>query len=90
MAWTVTRYQSVFGNKRVVGLKCTADAATQNVDTGLSVIEWYSIGGFNSMASQTGRYVFANSNATGIATNGQLGCSGFAIGDDIYITVFGR
>ncbi len=90
MAWTITRYQSVFGNKRVVGLKCTADAATQNVDTGLSVIEWYSLGAFNSMASQTGRYVYINSSATGVATNGQLGCSGFAVGDDIYITVFGR
>lgn len=90
MAWTVTRYPTVFGNKKVVGLKLTADAATQNVETGLSVIEWYTLGGFNSMASQTGRYVFANSNATGIATPGTLGCSGFAIGDDIYVTVFGR
>lgn len=90
MAWTVTRYPSVFGNKRVVGLKCTADAATQNVDTGLGVIEWFTAGTYGSMASQTGRYIFINSSATGVAANGQLGCSGFAIGDDIYITVFGR
>ncbi len=90
MAWTVTRYPTVFGNKRVVGLKCTADAATQTVDTGLSVIETYALGTFNSMASQTGRYVFINSGAGGTATNGVLGCSGFAIGDDVFITVFGR
>lgn len=90
MAWTVTRYPSVFGNKRVVGLKLTADAATQTVETGLSVIEWFSLGTYGSMASQTGRYVFINSNAAGVQSNGVLGCSGFAIGDDVYVTVYGR
>ena len=90
MAWTVTRYPTVFGNKRAVLMKCTADAATQTVETGLSVIEAYSLGAFASMASQTGRYVFINSNTTGIASNGVLGCSGFAIGDDFYVTVYGR
>jgi hypothetical protein len=90
MAWTVTRYQTVFGNKRAVGLKCTADAATFNVETGLSVIEWFTAGTHGSMASQTGRYVFINSGAGGTAINGTLGCSGFATGDDIYFTVYGR
>lgn len=90
MAWTVTRYKTVFGDKRVVGLKITADAATQTVETGLSVVEWYSLGQFASMASQTGRYVFPNSGAGGTAIGGVLGCSGFAIGDDVYITVFGH
>lgn len=89
MAWTVTRYNSVFGNKAVVGLKMTADAATQTVETGLKNIEWYALGTFNSMASQTGRYVYINSNATGTQSYGVLGCSGFAIGDDIFVTVFG-
>ena len=90
MAWTVTRYKTVFGDKRAVGLKCVCDAATQNVETGLSVIEWMTLGTYGSMASQTGRYVFINSNATGIATPGTLGCSGFAIGDEFYATVYGR
>lgn len=90
MAWTVTRYPTVFGNKRAVGLKLTADAATQTVETGLSVIEWMSLGTYGSMASQTGRYVFINSNASGVGSNGVLGCSGFAAGDDIYVTVYGR
>lgn len=89
MAWTVTRYPTVFGNKRAVGLKLTADAATQTVETGLSVIEWISLGSYNSMASQTGRYVYINSNASGVQSNGVIGCSGFAVGDDIYVTVFG-
>ncbi len=90
MAWTVTKYNTVFGNKKVVGLKCTADAATQTVETGLSVIEWFSLGTYASMASQTGRYVFINSNASGVASMGVLGCSGFATGDDFYVTVYGR
>lgn len=90
MAWTVTKYQTVFGDKRVVGLKCTTDAATQTVDTGLSVIEWFSLGTYASMASQTGRYVFINSNASGVASMGVLGCSGFAVGDDFYVTVYGH
>lgn len=90
MAWTVTRYPTVFGNKRAVGLKLTADAATQTVETGLKVIEWMALGTYGSMASQTGRFIFINSNATGIASMGVLGCSGFATGDDIYVTVYGR
>lgn len=90
MAWTVTKYNTVFGNKKVVGLKLTADAATQTVETGLSVIEWYSLGTYSSMASQTGRFVHINSNASGVASMGVLGCSGFAIGDDVYVTVYGR
>lgn len=90
MAWTVTRFKTVFGDKRVTGLKLTADAATQTIETGMSVVEWYSIGGFNSMASQTGRYVFANSNASGVQSMGVIGCSGFAVGDDIFLTIYGH
>lgn len=89
MAWTVTRNPSVFGNKRIVGMKLTADAATQTVETGLSVIEWYSIGHLSSMASAAPK-VHINSNASGVQSMGVLGCSGFASGDDLYITVFGR
>jgi hypothetical protein len=89
MAWTVTRYPSVFGNKAVVGLKLTADAATQTIETGLKNIEWFTAGTYASMASQTGRFVYINSNASGVQSVGVIGCSGFAVGDDIYITVFG-
>lgn len=88
MAWTTTRYKTVFGDKRVVGLKLTADTATQTVETGLSVIEWYNLG-YGSMTTQ-GVNVYINSNASGVASMGVLGCSGFTSGDDIYITVYGR
>jgi hypothetical protein len=90
MAWTVTRYKTVFGNKQVVGLTLTADAATQTVETGLSVVEWISVNPFGSMASTTGRKVYYNSNASGVQSMGVLGCSGFASGDVFDVTVYGR
>lgn len=90
MAYTVVRYPTVFGNKRAVGLKITADNATQTVETGLDVIEWITINPFASMASTTGRKIYINSNASGVQSMGVLGCSGFAIGDDFYVTVYGR
>ena len=88
MAWTVTRYPSVFGNKAIVGLKCSADAATQTVQTGLKAIEWYSIG-YGSMSTLVGPKVFINSSASGVEAKGSLGCSGFTSGDEVYITVYG-
>jgi len=89
MAWTVTRTPSVFGNKRAVLIKCTADAATQTVETGLGVVEHVSLG-YGSMATFVGPKVFINSNASGVQSLGVLGCSGFTSGDDCYITVYGR
>lgn len=88
MAWTVTKYQTVFGDKRAVGMKLVANTSTQTVETGLSVIEWYSIGR-GSMTSAAPA-IFINSNASGVASMGVLGCSGFTSGDEIYITVYGR
>lgn len=88
MAYTVTKFDSVFGNKKVVGLKIVADAATQTIQTGLSVIEWYSIG-TGSMASRAVA-IAINSNASGVQSHGVLGCSGFSTGDEVYLTVYGR
>lgn len=89
MAWTVTKYPTVFGNKRVVGIKCVADAATQAVETGLKYIEWMGVG-YSSMTTIVGLNVAINSNASGVAALGTVGCSGFTSGDVFYITVYGR
>lgn len=89
MAWTVTRYKSVFGNKAIVGLKLTADAATQTVETGLKLIEWFAEGRA-SLTTHVGLNIAINSNASGVNSNGVLGLSGFASGDVLYITVYGR
>lgn len=88
MAFAVTKYDSVFGNKRAVGMKVVADAATQTIETGLKHIEWYSIAP-GSMATRNVT-VFINSNASGVQSYGVLGCSGFASGDEVYFTVYGR
>lgn len=88
MAWTVTRYPTVFGNKRAVGIKLVADSATSNVETGLSVIEWYTLAP-GSMTSALPK-IYPNSGAIGTAIAGTLGISGFTSGDECYITVFGR
>lgn len=88
MAWTVdiiTKYSE--GNQRVHVLSCTADAATQNVDSGLEIIDHFTIGpqSLTAMAQ-----VYANSGAAGTSLAGTLGCSGFTSGDVFYIRVYGR
>lgn len=88
MAFTVTKFDSVFGNKKVVGMKVLADAATQTIQTGLSVIEWYSVAP-GSMATRDVT-ICINSNASGVQAYGSLGCSGFASGDEVYLTCYGR
>lgn len=88
MAYTVTKFDSVFGNKKVVGMKVVADAATQTIQTGLSVIEWYSIG-TGSMATRAVA-ISINSSASGVEAFGSVGCSGFASGDEVYLTCYGR
>jgi len=89
MAWTVTKYPTVFGNKRAVGMKLVADAATQVVETGLKNIEWYTYAK-GSMTTQVGLTITINSNASGVQSYGVVGFSGFTNGDECYLTVYGR
>ena len=90
MAWTVTRYQlGGVGNQRCIGLKLSADAATQNVETGLAYINFFTLGAV-SMATNSLVKIAVNSNAAGTVSNGTLGCSGFASGDDFFVTVYGK
>ena len=89
MAWTVTRYPTVFGDKRAIGLKLVADSAEANITTGLGVIEWYSSGALTSMATGF-TDIRINVNSSGTAAQGTIGASGFASGDELYLTVYGR
>jgi len=88
MAFTVTRYKTNMGNKRAVGMKIVADAATQTIETGLKVIDYMSYG----LASvTTANFKMAiNSNASGVQSNGVLAVTGVASGDQFYVTVYGR
>lgn len=89
MAWTVTRTQmGAIGNKRGVSLKCVANAATDNIETGLSVIEGFSVG-YASCATGP-NFIYPNSGSGGTALGGVLGCSGFTSGDELYVLVYGR
>ena len=88
MAWTVTRTKTVLGNHAVVFLKMTADGATATVETGLKRVvhmDWSKA----SMTTIVGPNVAVNSNASGIASMGVLGFSGFTSGDLLYATVYG-
>jgi hypothetical protein len=89
MAWTVsTLRKDVVGSAREVILSCTADSAEQAVDTGLSYVYGFSVG---QVSCSTGApHIRMNQGSTSTALNGFLGCSGFASGDVLLITVKGR
>ncbi len=88
MAYTVTKTPTVFGNKKAVGLVITADAATQVIETGLSVVEWMNLG--IQSCNSSNMKIAINSNASGVQSYGVLGLSGFTSGDVIHVTVYGR
>lgn len=80
MAYTVTRKHSVHGNERAVHLAITADGATENVASGLSVIDAISLG----LKSMNSSNIKVNPSA------GNLNISGCTSGDAFFVTVFGR
>jgi len=91
MAWTadiIDKYNE--GNKRVHVLSCTADAATQNVDSGLEIIDHFLITAQSISTAGDNPAVYANSGAAGTSIAGTLGCSGFTSGDVFYLKVYGR
>jgi hypothetical protein len=88
MAFTVVSTPSVFGNKQVRMLKITADAATQTIQTGLSVVEHMDV--FRSSMNSAGSKFSVNSNASGVQSMGVIGITGCTSGDECYVTVYGR
>lgn len=88
MAWTVTRFKTVFGDKAAVGIKVVTDSATSVVASGLKKIDWFSYGPA-SMATanvKIGINVTASSAAESLGTVAVTGC---ASGDEFYLTVYG-
>jgi len=88
MAFTVNKEMSVFGNKRVVLISCSVDSASGNVDTGLSVIDGFSL----SVVSGVSAGITARQNVGSGATarNGILNINSATSGDSMFIVVFGR
>lgn len=88
MAFTVTRYPFNAGAKRGVGMKITADAATQTIETGLKVVEFFNIG--KASMGTANVHLAINSNASGVQSNGVLAVTGCASGDLLYVVCYGR
>lgn len=92
MAFTVTvvNRQSV-GAKEALTLEVTADGAEANIaaaTTGMKYLDYFHMG---VKSAATGFFhVGLNANSSGTASNGAVGLSGCASGDQFYITVYGR
>lgn len=87
MTWTVTKTSTVMGNMRCVIVNALADAATQNIETGLTRILGCAV---NYKSCATGpNFIYDNSAVSGTQIFGTLGCSGFTSGDQICAIVFG-
>lgn len=90
MAYTASfLVKTVMGNQRVEHIRVTADAASGTIDTGLSVVDFLQHS--PQSASTAGYRVFQNSDeANSNTVNGQVGMSGLASGDVVFMTVFGH
>lgn len=88
MAWTVAKQQSSLGNKTAYQLEVTTDGAEANLDTGLSWIDGFTLG--VQSCNTAPQWIAANSNSSGLAVAGMLGCSGFTSGDHFFVLVYGR
>ncbi len=90
MAYTVAVIDKyVEGNKRVHVLSVTADAATQNIATGLDTVDHF-VCGKQSVTAGTNQVLYKNVGAAGTSIAGTIGASGFTSGDVLFIKVYGR
>lgn len=79
--------KTTFGDKKVSVISCTIDAASANIDTGLSRIEWHSIG----VVSMTTAGVTFKKNVGSGATSraGIMNVNSAVSGDVFVLTVYG-
>lgn len=90
MAFTVSNVaNSVFGNKNVRMLRVTADAASDAISSGFSLVE--TIVGFapETMTTASAKLKI-NVLTAGTASNGMIAVTGIASGDIFRVTVIGR
>lgn len=89
MAFTVAKiHEDVHGKARMQVLSCTADAATQTIDTGLDYIYGLALAP-QTMASSPWS-LRANQGAAGTSLVGQFAVTGVASGDVFYGISGGR
>jgi hypothetical protein len=89
MAFTVAKiHEDVHGSSRFQVLSCTADAATQAIDTGLDYVYGVS---FAEQSMSSGNFsIRANQGAAGTAVVGTIAVTGVTSGDVFYLSVWGR
>jgi len=89
MAWDNSIIEkTVFGNKRVHILSITADSAEADIDTGLNVVQAYSLGPITMTTAAI--TLFKNVRSTGTAAGGYIGASAVTANDKFYLTVYGN
>lgn len=89
MAYSVSSiYKTAWGNKRVVALSITADAASGAFATGLSVVDSVSVAIIS--AATAAFQLKLNQASAGTATNGDLFVKAAASGDVFQITAVGK
>lgn len=88
MAFTIGREQTVFGNKRAVILSCSVDSASGNIDTGLSVVDGFTMAPV-SMAT-TAILMKRNVGSGATARPGMININGAVNGDVFFVVAYGR
>ena len=88
MAYTINRVKkTVMGDMRMVILSCTADATTQNIDTGLDQVYGFTLGPV-SMTAITWT-ALKNTGSASTALAGYIGLSGVTATDEFQLICFG-
>lgn len=89
MAFTLsTTHQDVHGSSRFKIILCTADAATDSINTGFSSVLGVGLSP-KSMTTAAAKVVI-NELVAGTAAAGYIAVSGVASGDEFYLNVWGR
>lgn len=88
MAFTIGREYTVYGNKRVAILSCSVDSASGNVDTGLSVVDGFSLAPI-SMAT-AGPSLKRNIGSGATSRPGMININSAAAGDVFFLVAYGK
>lgn len=76
------------GNLRVHAISYVASGAEDNITTGLDYVDFF-VAGPKSVA--TSAYTIQqNKDSSGTASNGSIGVSGVASGDEFHVVAYGR
>lgn len=89
MAYSKTAgFSTVMGNKRVIGFTVTSDATSGAVESGLDVIEGFSLSPISAATASPKARMNVNSGLT--ANNGSFHLSATTSGDDFFVVCYGH